>query len=611
MRVRAIEIWRFRGIKHVRLTPGSRNVLLGPNNSGKSTILEALDLVLYSGLGRPRPAPTEVDYFARDPTAGFRIEVVLGALDTSFLALVRDHLEGWDSAQRVVTPSPDGVGIESAVRIAAVGTPDFELLHQFAKEESDGARVGRDVRGQVGWVFDGRLRDPSRQLAFYQGGLLDQLFGDTDLGPAVDTLRLAVADGAKGVNADGAVRPELEKLGQDLIDLGLLEPAQAPAFEMGSVSERELLQALRLGLPSPHAASIPIERQGRGAQRLLLTATLMRISEKLGRPIIGGFEEPEEALEPLRQAQLSRMIRALAEADGQVFIVTHSPDIVRSFSADDLLLVEQSEEGVEAEALSERLTPALRQAYERRIWGPIVGALFARVAVLGEGPGDVAVFDTFWEALARERRIEAPADQLGIAVINCEGAPHQPMVAAFLHAARRTVVVWAEADVPDTLAKLESQGNCDGILYHDSVERDLEGALVAMPPIASIAAAMRAVAVDRGYEWAAQRVDLLGKGEPAGLDAPQRAAAAAATELEDLLAAVPEASARRLAAAALRGSGVTPFEIKGARPARIFAEAIVHAGGVPENFARPLVELAEWLQESPRSARGEFRMHIE
>ena len=81
MQIRQLTIQRFRGIEHTTLHPGPRTVLLGPNNAAKSTILEALDIVLHPGLGRPRLPPDELDYYARDPSAGFEIAVVLGRLE--------------------------------------------------------------------------------------------------------------------------------------------------------------------------------------------------------------------------------------------------------------------------------------------------------------------------------------------------------------------------------------------------------------------------------------------------------------------------------------------------------------------------------------------------
>src|SRR4051812_31981875 len=109
-------------------------------------------------------------------------------------------------------------------------------------------------------------------------------------------------------------------------------------FEAGAVSQRELLQSLRLALPSD-GQQIPLMRQGRGAQRLVLVTILLRLARAAGggTALIGGFEEPEEALEPLRQAQLAGMLMGIANEGGQVFVVTHSPEIARRFEIDDFL----------------------------------------------------------------------------------------------------------------------------------------------------------------------------------------------------------------------------------------------------------------------------------
>jgi putative ATP-dependent endonuclease of the OLD family len=155
MLIHQFTVTRFRGIESMALCPGRRTVLLGPNNAAKSTLLEALDLVLHPGFGRPRPAADELDYYARDATQGFEIEVVLGDLGTEFTAEVCDHLEGWDPQQRKVIPDPDAPDAEPIVRVRAVGSQDFDLAHEFAKPESAGARFGPRLRRQVGWLFDG------------------------------------------------------------------------------------------------------------------------------------------------------------------------------------------------------------------------------------------------------------------------------------------------------------------------------------------------------------------------------------------------------------------------------------------------------------------------
>jgi ABC-type arginine transport system ATPase subunit len=593
MRLRQLTIENFRGVHHLVLLPGAQNVIIGPNNAGKSTVLEALDLLLHSGVGRPRPAPTELDYYGRDVEPGFRVEAVLAELPRDLLADVHEHLEGWASDTAEVVSEPDGDGIEPIVRVSVSGTPDLEITHQFAKPESRGAHFSRRHRIRIGWVYDGRTRDPGRQLAFYQGGLLERLFVPEDLDPAVVSLRTALATGAAEVNADPAVDVALSRLAGHLRDLGLLPEGQLPSFELGGVTRRELLQTLRIGLPCG-GATIPLDRQGRGAQRLVLLAVILGLAlAKEEMPILG-IEEPEEALEPVRQGQVAGMIAGVADAGGQCFVVTHSPEIARAFCLDDFVLMSEGTDGKDVRAMRGRATSKSRQYFERRLQGPIVRALFARVPVLVEGPSDVPVFEVFWDALARKKRVP-PREHVGLDVIDCEGASKQPGVAETLCQSGKPVVVWAELDVPDVLERLRTQGFCAVIILHDDDpdRLKLEAALAQGATLTALAAAMTAVAEDRGYTWEQQRVDLLQRCED--LSAAERDRLKQSGNLSELFGVLSEPRARTLVRAALESGGVTPFEMKGARPARVFAETLVELGGVPDNFAGVMEELAKWV----------------
>jgi putative ATP-dependent endonuclease of OLD family len=605
MRIRWLKVERFRGLNALELTPGPRTVLLGPNNAGKSTVLEGLDLLLHAGIGRPRPSPSEIDYYKRDPTGGFAIEAAIGELPPEFVAEVREFLEGWDAGAEAIVAEPEGVGIEPIVRVRVRGTEDFDLVHEFAKDEAAGARFGPRHRSQLGWVFDGRVRDPARQLSFYQGGLLERLFADADLEPAVATLKQALGTGAQSVNSDSAVDSVLTGLAEDLQPVGLLASGERPQFEVGAVSTRELLQALRLALPSAET-QIPVFRQGRGAQRLLLVAILLRLAQAGGRPAIGGFEEPEEALEPLRQTQLARMLAELVERGGQIFVVTHSPEIARAFLLEDLVLLDERTADTPPRVLKKALSVPVRQKYERWLDRAVVRALFARNPMLVEGPGDRAVAETFWRALVKPRDPDANAsglpaplqapEQLGVDFVNCEGAGEMPMMAQLLSEAGKNVSAWAERDVPAILEQLRANGHCGALVLHDEApeRQNLEKALAQSASLPALMKAMENLAESRGYTWDQQREFLVSSSE--GIDQPKREAMKQAASLGVTFAALDEGELRALAARVLAAKSVSPFEMKGARQGRVVAEAIVEIDGVPDPFDRALRGLVGWIE---------------
>jgi putative ATP-dependent endonuclease of OLD family len=613
MHVRRLTIQRFRGIKHLEFCPGPCTIILGPNNSGKSTILEALDLLLHPGFGRPRAAPEEVDYYRRDPDAGFEIEAVLGALPVEFRAEVHQHLEGWQDETGQLVAEPDGDGVEPVVRVRVRGTSEFEHLHEFAKPEANGAHFYPRLRQHVGWIFDGRRRDPARQLYFYQGGLLDRVFADADLGPALAALRQAVREGAESVNTDRAVGDVLSSLSSDLEDLGLLADGDSIVFEPSAVSRRTLLQALRLAISMGEDIAIPLERQGRGAQRLALVAVLLRLAESTGHTIVGAFEEPEEALEPLRQAHLSSMLAKIVDGGGQIFLVTHSPDLARSFGIDTFLLLKEGGGGGGARHLERHLTPPCRQAYERRLDGPVVRGLFCHVPVLVEGPSDRAVMDTLWAELARQGRT-LPPFRLGLDIINAEGVNNMPMLAAVLAQAGKAVVPWAEQDTEGArgeLKRLRAEENCAALVLHDPEEgrSNLECALAWSVPVAALAAGLTRIAGDRAYDWEAQRRDLLSR--CSNVDSLRVDTAKEATSLLGFLGALAEDEARTLIALALGSKQTSPFDLKGARQGRLFAEALVEAHGVPPCFADAYVALDGWIRRGcPRGYEIQMRASV-
>jgi putative ATP-dependent endonuclease of OLD family len=594
MKIRRLTVRRFRGIEELEFLPSSRNVLVGTNNAGKSTILEALDLALHSGLGRPRPSPSEVDYYDRDPSTGFLIEVVIGELSRELLADAAEGLEGWRAETHEVVPEVDGPGLEACLRLRVRGTSDLDFVHEFAKDEIEGQRFGPRLRSHFGWVFDGRTRDPSRQLAFYQGGLLDRLFTGVDLDPALQLLRDALAAGATGLNTDAAVAGVLATLTTEVEPLGL-RPGGPPSLEAGSVSNRELLQSLWLAMPGPGTRAIPLGRSGRGAQRLVLLAILLHLARRGGdHPIIGGFEEPEEAVEPLRQLQAARMLRAIADTGGQVFVSTHSADIVRAFDSEDIVVVERSP-GVTARRLA--LTSTGRHGYERRLDMPLVRGLFLRHPVVVEGVSDRVVFTVFWDALAGAGTVP-PAEQLGLEAISAEGISHMPMVARVLNEMGKRPVALVEMDSATESAKVLACSPWCGLVVYppDATAHNLERLLATVVPLAALATGMSAVAGDRGDDWDAQRADLVRRCGDVVTNRAARDGIARSASIEDALGAPPEGEARQLVARCL-GAKEAPasFEIKGGRSARVFAEAIVEAAGVPAPFAAALTNLARWV----------------
>ena len=73
MRATRVSIKNFRGIKQATLLLPKHGVLVGDNNTGKTTILEALDLVLGPDRLNRQPPIDEHDFFRGVYTAKARL----------------------------------------------------------------------------------------------------------------------------------------------------------------------------------------------------------------------------------------------------------------------------------------------------------------------------------------------------------------------------------------------------------------------------------------------------------------------------------------------------------------------------------------------------------
>lgn len=74
MRVAKLEIENFRGIRQGEVRFSSHTVLVGPNNCGKTTVIEALALLF--GRDRMIRRLTEHDFFGSNPQPADRIQLV-------------------------------------------------------------------------------------------------------------------------------------------------------------------------------------------------------------------------------------------------------------------------------------------------------------------------------------------------------------------------------------------------------------------------------------------------------------------------------------------------------------------------------------------------------
>ena len=194
MQIVRLRIQNFRAIRSADLLLPKNAVFVGDNNSGKSTILEAIDLVLGPERIRQRPVVDEHDFYEGryindDENADsieIRIESVVIGLNEEQESRFVEHIEFWDTESNSILEEPpatrtDDDTVVPALRVSFVGNydeeeDDFEGQTYFMSPETENGELEKFSSSDkrfCGFLFLRTVRTGSRALSLERGSLLD------------------------------------------------------------------------------------------------------------------------------------------------------------------------------------------------------------------------------------------------------------------------------------------------------------------------------------------------------------------------------------------------------------------------------------------------------
>lgn len=334
-RIRRLEIRNFRSIQTLDWNPSNGvNCLIGPGDSGKSTILDAMDLCL----GARRSAPFgDTDFFNLDVTQTIVIAVTLGALSDTLKNIdsYGEFLRGFDLGTGLLEDEPR-VGLETVLTLKLEVKGDLEPSWTLYSDRAAHQQLERSLA----WK-DRSLLAPARigtyantNLSWARGSVLNRLTEErANLGSELaDAARAARA--TFGAQAGPQLAQTLQVVTQTATDLGVAVGASTQALlDAHSVSIGDGAIALH------SETGIPLRSLGTGSGRLLV-AGLQRAAAAAATVAL--VDEVEYGLEPHR---LMRLLDSLGAKDAteplQVFMTTHSPVTLRELAANQLFVVRQ------------------------------------------------------------------------------------------------------------------------------------------------------------------------------------------------------------------------------------------------------------------------------
>ena len=383
--IRRLEIKNFRSIQRLNWAPmPGINCLVGPGDSGKSTILDAIDLCL----GARRSVTFEdTDFYSLNVHQPIEILITLGNLPEALLNIdsYGNFLRGFKPETGEIEDEPCA-GIETVLTLRLKVSSDLEPSWLLYSERADQASLERGLswaeRSSLAPVRIGNYSNSN--LSWTRGSVLNRLTTDrANLGPALaDAARSARTN--FGELAAIQLNNTLQVVTTTANDLGIPIGENAKALlDSHSISISD-------GAISLHNEDgVPLRSLGTGSTRLLVAGLQRRASTNATIALI---DEVEYGLEPHRIARLLDSLGAKEIPPPiQVFMTSHSPVAIRELSGDQVFVVRANElHLVNKAGNSDPIQSTLRTVPE---------AFLAKSIIVCEGASEVGFvrgLDQYW-----------------------------------------------------------------------------------------------------------------------------------------------------------------------------------------------------------------------
>lgn len=332
-RIRKIEIRNFRGVQRIDwLTSTGINCLIGPGDSGKSTLLDAIDLCIGA---RRNPQFTDADFFRLNVEEPVSIAVTIGELEDSLKSLdaYGHYVRGFDKTTGKIEDEPEA-DLETVLTVQlTVGSdldPAWTLVSERAAAMSQTRNLSWGDRVRIAPTRIGAITDYN--LSWRQGSVLNRVSEERADASAALAKAARDARAAFGDEAQEQLAATLDAVATVAKELGIpIGDSVKALLDVHSVSFSGGTIALH------DERGVPLRGLGIGSARLLV-AGLQRRAAVQSTVIL--VDELEYGLEPHRIIRLLDSLGA-KEKDPplQVFMTTHSPVALRELTGDQLFVV--------------------------------------------------------------------------------------------------------------------------------------------------------------------------------------------------------------------------------------------------------------------------------
>lgn len=367
MRIKRVLISNFRSIRHAAIDFGETTVLIGPNNSGKTAILEAVRIALTRRWGQRGTGFTEYDVHLSatrlDPKTGDPVVIEIDLQESSPGEWAAEVVE---ALADIVQLDPSTGQYSIILRVSCTWDPGEESFvpkWEFLNTDRN-PLVGRSARATnfqeffsfIPVFYLAAIRDASDEFAT-RSQFWGRLLRTVQIPKALEERSIRVFNllNAKLLAAD----PLLGDLTNSLSSISSVSNSGSPGtanLRVLPLNTWDLLSRAEIIYKTDAAKPwLPLIRHGQGVQSLsvifLFRSFVEHLLEDLYRPEstpVLALEEPETHLHPQASRSLFRHVQALK---GQKIVSTHSPYFLQHVPFRDLRVVRAGPDGTVVRSL--------------------------------------------------------------------------------------------------------------------------------------------------------------------------------------------------------------------------------------------------------------------
>lgn len=368
--IRRVRLGSFKRFQHQSFELDDSIVLAGPNNAGKSTLLQAIATWKFGldhwlaqreggskGVKRTGVALTRRDFTAvpiREMNLLWKDRVVSGGEGPGASRMLEVVVEGWSNSENWKC----GLEFQYANREMVYVRP-LGAKHMEAEEISAfPPQAAKDLQVVHVPALFGIQRDEPK----HERGMQDLLIGQGRSGDILRNLLLEVG-GKAATGGDSEARESAwESLTghlRDLFGIDLMEPSYGPGQPYITCQYKESSGKSPLGVKSSRYRPLDLASVGSGTLQVLLLLAFL-----YARPgTVMLLDEPDAHQHIILQRDVYALLLKIArEREGQVIMATHSPTILDATEPERVLsFAGESPRPLRTDAERDQTIQALRQ----------------------------------------------------------------------------------------------------------------------------------------------------------------------------------------------------------------------------------------------------------